>query len=245
MTYARSFTVALCLLAVGLAAAHADSLTWEQTAIDVTAKPNVTAVKQAFAFTNTGDAPVTIESVKTSCGCTTAKLEQLTYAPGESGVIEAEMTVEANGNGQAIRKKIYVVVKEDTRRSYSLTYGVTVPQYMEISGDSSLVWDADAPATVQSIDLRVTHDQPIHITSVSSSAVSFTAKLTTIEAGKHYRVDVTPADTSTKGAATITIQSDFPAEKPMSWTVRSIVRQAPPQPGFWSSVWVRVLRLVP
>lgn len=45
--------------------------------------------RAAFPFANTGDVGVTVASVTTSSGCTTAALEMTTYAPGKSGEIRA------------------------------------------------------------------------------------------------------------------------------------------------------------
>jgi len=44
-------------------------------------------VSHEFQFTNEGDADLVIESVRTSCGCTTASLDKKIYQPGESGSI--------------------------------------------------------------------------------------------------------------------------------------------------------------
>jgi hypothetical protein len=47
-------------------------------------------VKTVFEFQNTGDAPLEIINVGTSCGCTTAKPEKTTYQPNEKGQIPVE-----------------------------------------------------------------------------------------------------------------------------------------------------------
>jgi hypothetical protein len=235
-----------CVLASGLIAGAraADALSWDRQAVDVTAEPNTTVVKHAFVFTNTGDQAVTIESVKTSCGCTTAKLEKKVYEPGESGTIEAEMTVDVEGNGEPIRKTIYVIAKGAERTNYALTYGVTVPRYLEVTNDV-LAWDQDAPATAQVVTVKVVYEQPIRITQATADKAGFTTKLEEVEKGRLYRLTVTPKSTADKAVVQIALQTDFPAGNPMVHTVRGVVRAAPPKPGFWSRVWVGVLRLVP
>jgi len=62
-------------------------LEWETQRINHTASIADDKAEVAFKFTNTGDKPVTIESVRTSCGCTTAELDKKTYAPGGSGKV--------------------------------------------------------------------------------------------------------------------------------------------------------------
>ena len=41
-----------------------------------------------FSFTNTGDAPLFITKVKTSCGCTVPNYSKAPIMPGESGELE-------------------------------------------------------------------------------------------------------------------------------------------------------------
>lgn len=45
---------------------------------------------RVFEFTNTGTAPLVIESVYSSCGCTTPSWTKTPVAPGKSGKIEVK-----------------------------------------------------------------------------------------------------------------------------------------------------------
>lgn len=47
-------------------------LEWETQRINYTASITDDKAEAVFKFTNTGEQPVTITSVRTSCGCTTA-----------------------------------------------------------------------------------------------------------------------------------------------------------------------------
>jgi|SRR5699024_9305677 len=60
---------------------------------------------RTFHFTNTGDAPLIIANIKSSCGCTVPKKPKGPIAPGESSTIE---------------------VKYDTNRVGRFTKGITV-----------------------------------------------------------------------------------------------------------------------
>src|SRR5690606_38188690 len=46
---------------------------------------------------NDGDAPLVVDTVTTSCGCTTAVLEPMTLAPGESGTLRIAFDSGAHG----------------------------------------------------------------------------------------------------------------------------------------------------
>ncbi|MDV6168754.1 DUF1573 domain-containing protein [Flavobacterium sp. DG1-102-2] len=59
---------------------------------------------RTFEFTNTGDAPLIIKDVKSSCGCTVPSWTKDPVAPGKSGKIE----VKYNMNPGPIRKTITV-----------------------------------------------------------------------------------------------------------------------------------------
>jgi len=59
---------------------------------------------RTFEFTNTGDAPLTIKDVKSSCGCTVPSWPKESIAPGKSGKIE----VKYNMSPGPIRKTITV-----------------------------------------------------------------------------------------------------------------------------------------
>jgi len=84
---------------------------------------------RTFEFTNTGDAPLTIKDVKSSCGCTVPSWPKESIAPGKSGKIEVKynmapgpirktITVQSNAVNQpdgvvALKLKGDVVKKEE------------------------------------------------------------------------------------------------------------------------------------
>ena len=57
-------------------------------------------------YTNTGDVPLLIKNVQTTCGCTEATWEKSPLLPGQSGEIKVEFTGESEGR---FVKTIYVV----------------------------------------------------------------------------------------------------------------------------------------
>ncbi|MGV6829585.1 MAG: DUF1573 domain-containing protein [Flavobacteriales bacterium] len=65
---------------------------------------------RVFEFTNTGDAPLIISKVKSTCGCTVPKKPKDPIAPGESGVIEVKYATNRVG---PIRKTITVYSNAD------------------------------------------------------------------------------------------------------------------------------------
>jgi hypothetical protein len=66
---------------------------------------------RVFEFTNTGDAPLVISNVKSTCGCTVPKKPKGPILPGESGVIEVKYDTK---RVNPIRKTITVFSNADT-----------------------------------------------------------------------------------------------------------------------------------
>ena len=53
---------------------------------------------RVFEFTNTGDAPLIVSNVKSSCGCTVPSKPKGPIAPGESSTIEVKYDTKRVGN---------------------------------------------------------------------------------------------------------------------------------------------------
>ncbi len=80
-----------------------------------------------FKFTNTGDAPLIISKVYSSCGCTIPKKPEEPVAPGATGVIEVKydtkrvgpirktITVYSNAEESTKAIKIKGIVLDDTK----------------------------------------------------------------------------------------------------------------------------------
>ena len=66
---------------------------------------------------------------------------------------------------------------------------------------------------MKSIDVRMNHEKPIRISSVSTSNETFSAKIITIEEGNHYKVEVTPHATVVGGLTIVRIETDTDVEK--------------------------------
>jgi hypothetical protein len=79
---------------------------------------------RTFVFTNTGNAPLVITNVKSSCGCTVPKKPTAPIAPGKKGEIEVKYDTKRTG---FIRKTITV-----TSNATNVKNGVS---YLKIKGE--------------------------------------------------------------------------------------------------------------
>ncbi len=66
---------------------------------------------RVFEFTNTGNAPLVISKVSSSCGCTIPKKPEAPIMPGESGEIQVKYDTNRPG---PIRKAITVISNAST-----------------------------------------------------------------------------------------------------------------------------------
>jgi hypothetical protein len=210
----------LPLLLLLAASAHAQ-LAWEKPVQRFERSPEDKAVEARYAFRNAGSAPITIRSLRSSCGCTTARLEQKTYAPGESGAVTLRF---AFGDRKgAHRKGVTVHTDEQGAAPVVLLLEVNIHEPLTLAPALVFWRKGDAPGA-KTVALDATAAQPVRIQSVASTNPRFTATLQTGAAGQHYTVAITPADTAQKDAAEIRVQTDFPADAPRAYTIHARVK---------------------
>ncbi|HYE07343.1 MAG TPA: DUF1573 domain-containing protein [Planctomycetota bacterium] len=219
----RPLTRTLLPLAVLLTlTARADAaLAFESTGLDFNPSLGDETVVGRFSFTNTGDAPVTILSLKASCSCTATKLEKLMYAPGESGVITGVFTIGDRVGEQ--RKSITVSTDEAGAEPYRLLMRVQLPPQAQLI-PRVLVWRIGDEPAAKIVDIVIPDgvDQAIdRATTTGRQAAAFTCSLETVGAGR-YRVSVAPADTSAPRNAVIEVGAGAKA-------YRVHVRVSPPK----------------
>src|SRR5690554_4097504 len=82
--------IALVALIGFTAQAQQAKITFKTNTIDYGTITKGSDGVRVFEFTNTGDAPLIITNVKSSCGCTIPKKPEGPVAPGESSTIEVK-----------------------------------------------------------------------------------------------------------------------------------------------------------
>lgn len=110
----------------------AAALQWDKQTYTVDAKPSDTEFSAVFTFHNAGKNKVTIDEIKSSCGCTTAELAKREYAPGESGSIKVVFTFGERVGKQ--HKSVGVITSEgDDTSQAMLELFVNIPESVIIS----------------------------------------------------------------------------------------------------------------
>jgi hypothetical protein len=196
-------------------------LKWEKTAQQFERVPDDKAIEARYAFRNTGTTTVTIKSLRSSCGCTTAKLDKKTYAPGEQGEVVLRFTF-GDRKGSYL-KGVTVTTDEKSVEPVVLKLFVDIHDPLTIA-PALVWWRTGEAATAKTVQLTAEAAQHVRIKSVASSNPNFTATLQTTEPGLQYAVAITPTGTTQKETAEITVQTDFPADAPHSYTIHARIK---------------------
>ncbi len=168
------------------------ALEWKARTLEFTTAPFQTAQVAIFPFTNTSPKPVRILEVESSCDCLDAMADRQVYAPGASGEIRTNFTI---GDRLGHYERRIKVVTDENHEPVRLFLRVEVPELVALT-PASVAWKIHEPATEKSVDLVVIPELVIALSRVQSSNGEFAARLETIEAGRHYRVQLKPADTA-------------------------------------------------
>ena len=195
-------------------------LVWEKAIQNFHRLPSDGHLETKFAFRNAGKTSVTVQKVRTSCGCTSAKLGKDTYAPGESGEVSVRFTF---GDRKGPHRKIITVITDDKPEPTELSLQVWIEEPMTIT-PALVFWKTGEASVAKSVQLTASPGKPVRVKSVASSNPRLAAKLETIKTGEQYAVSVTPADTSKKEFAEITVETDFPADQPRSYTIHARIK---------------------
>jgi hypothetical protein len=207
------FRPILVLFLTSLAAAHAD-LSWDKPVQEFHMVPEDKAVTAHFTFKNTGNEPVTIKRVTTSCGCTSAKMTKATYAPGEAGDIEVKFTF---GFRRGAQRKLVSVMSAD-KQEWRLDLRCWILEPLSVS-PGLVYWKSGTEAESKVVKLTASKGQPINIKSVKSTSPKFKTALAEVRPGQEYTLTVTPADTAESASAELVIETDTPQATPRSYKV--------------------------
>ena len=107
-------------------------------------------VSHDFTFRNDGDAPLVVDRIETTCGCTAALVSEKKIAPGKDGKIKT--TFDTRGYSGRLSRYLYLISNdaENPRRELSVTVDIEVPPSARIdidryNVDMGLVLEGEAP----------------------------------------------------------------------------------------------------
>lgn len=152
------------LLLLSISAMAASELKWETTLIEVEPTFEQKEVTVSFQFENISNQPITIDSTKTSCGCTVASLEKTTYEPGESGEVSAVFEI---GQLVGLQTKLITVFTNGSKEpTDSLTLKVNIPQAVTLKPRIRMWKIGQGEINEQTIQISIHESLDIEITSL-------------------------------------------------------------------------------
>ncbi len=180
-------------------------LVWTKKVVELKADARSTVLEAKFHFTNAGKTAVDVRQIESSCGCTTAELEQRHYEPGASGDIVARYTV---GSHVGLQTKTIAVIASDRDQPTILTLAIQIPEILRIA-PPYVSWKHGEAAKTKQITLELLQDTPIKDIAVQSSNATMSVTMETLVKGRKYRLDITPARTDDTIFATLTIHCQY------------------------------------
>ena len=181
------------------------ALKWEQLRADLAPGPKDKIVEARFPFVNDGQTSVTIEAVKSSCGCTTAALDKMVYAPGEKGEVRARFDI---GQRRGLQTKTISVKIANEPAPTILTLAVALAEPLRLK-PALVVWEKGEANKAKSMTLDALPGQPIRAVKVTSTDPRMRATVETIKDGERYAINVAPDGTDAAGFATLTIDAEL------------------------------------
>lgn len=183
-------------------------LSWEKTELELNPPPGAESAVATFKYENKGAKPIHINSVRTSCGCTTAALAKNDVAPGEKGEIVATLK---SGDRVGMQQKTVTVETDDPEHPQTiLTLKAMIAQVLDLQ-PAFVFWQSNEKPEPKTIVAKAGKGVTIKSLEVTSSAPEFTTKVEPGSTAGEFRIVVRPRETSHQLTANLTIKPDSSA----------------------------------
>jgi len=207
----------LFLIFLGVVAVSSSShgqLAWETTRRELRARPGDPSVETAFPFKNTGDVPVRIVRVTSSCGCTVAKPTRELIPPGAGGEVTAIFQI---GYRTGLQQKT-ITVETEPAATVRLAMLTLIEPDIQVE-PSVLVWKAGEPPAERIVRVRVFREVPIAALRVESGP-GFQSTIRELRTGREYEVVFKPAATVSPMRSEACLVAETAGEQPQKIQVR-------------------------
>lgn len=146
-------------------------------------------VEHAFKITNSGGAPLVIDRVKPSCGCTAVSKPDKPILPGESDVVTLQINTKSLTDKP---KKSADIYSNDASSPTKIFMGGTVEPLFEVEPKlPKLDMVMGLPTEPLKITLRRQGTKPLKVSEVKTKTEILTSKINEVEAGTVYEIECT------------------------------------------------------
>jgi len=170
-------------------------------------------VTHAFTFSNSGDEPLIIEKVRSSCGCTAAIVSKKTLQPGESGEISA--TFDSHRFRGPVSKKIYLYSNDPQQKTFEFGLTATVKELL-VSTPHRISAGPIQTGQQHSTTIELTNqgNTPLTVTEIKVQNQLLKTELdrATLPPGETARlsINITPDNTRRKISSYVIVHTDSP-----------------------------------
>lgn len=185
---------------------------FESTSVKVEAGHAEESAPGVFKFKVTGDRPVTITDIQTTCSCLKAvsKDDKKIFQPGESGQIETAFQL-GTAEGE-VAKRLTIHTDDPAHAEIPLTVTVNVKPLFSIE-PNHVIWAVGDKPEGKTIRVKMLGDDPVRITSTQTTRDNVTVEVKAVTEGREYEVIVTPKDTSAPMLGALTLITDCKFER--------------------------------
>lgn len=190
MKYA--FTLLLMFVAAGSLSAAGPGILLEKPVFIFGQVAEGAKVDHTFRFKNSGDAPLVIEKVRSSCGCTAALLTTDVVQPGEYG--EVKTTFNSSGFSGPVVKTVYLYSNDPLQKMVRFQLQGTVQKEVLLH-PARLRFPSLAAGTPNRATVTLTNkgQQPLFLSELktTSSEMTGTLSATRLEPEESAQLDIT------------------------------------------------------
>lgn len=184
-----------------LGAVPATALEWQSTMLEARAQPFQKTLVLTFAFKNSSAKPVAVLDLQTDCSCISANADKKNYAPGETGRITAQFSLDERSG---LYERHLRVLTDESLPAQQLDARIDVPELASLK-PRSLEWRLNEAAGEKIVELRAEESLRITFTQATPTNASFAARLEPVVPDQVYKLVVTPRNTTAVSNAAIRI----------------------------------------
>jgi hypothetical protein len=179
-------------------------LVWDKESIQFKPKPGDTEAKVDFTFTNKGKRTITIRRVRTTCGCTAAKMSKDVYEPGEKGTLSVTFRFEGRTGKQL--KTIFVTTDDPDKPTTHVELSGDLPWNLQLS-ERLLLWPKGSEPVAKEVLVSISQDHKVELLGAELNNKDFSCEMEETSVADQYRLVFTPADTAKPGRAIATLKT--------------------------------------
>jgi hypothetical protein len=178
---------------------------WEKTEVSFLPAFGEKKLSSTLPFKNTGEKPMRIAKIASSCGCTAGTADKQEYQPGETGVLTVNVDME-KFLYQSTRIYHVAVTWEDKTVSI-VSVKIKSPGTLKFF-PTAVFWRKGEPLSPKEIRVDLEARGPAETLTVSSSDPVFSVELVPVVKGQAYRMIVTPNNSAPK-IGTFNVEAKF------------------------------------